>query len=120
MNCLHRIGLTGGLAAPLIAPLLVTISGGALAFLGTAGGTILLGTLFGLGGGGRKLAAFRATKLSSSEVAAKRVNRRVKGIEVRSAALSSAQLTLRLQQFEFAELQDPDLPIIPSLHVCFP
>lgn len=46
------IGLTGGLAAPLIAPLLVTLSGGALGFLASAGGAVVIGTLFGIAGGG--------------------------------------------------------------------
>jgi hypothetical protein len=54
------IGLTGGLAAPLVAPLLVTATGGALSFLATSGGAVLLGTMFGLYGGG--LTAFRAQR----------------------------------------------------------
>lgn len=45
------LAVTGGLAAPLIAPLLVTATGGALSFLATSGGTVLLATLFGVGGG---------------------------------------------------------------------
>jgi hypothetical protein len=45
------LAVTGGLAAPLIAPLLVTATGGALSFLATSGGTVLLATMFGLGGG---------------------------------------------------------------------
>ncbi len=49
------IGLTGGLAAPLIAPALVGLTG--VSFLATSGGIIMLGTLFGLGGGG--LAGYR-------------------------------------------------------------
>lgn len=61
------LGLTGGLAAPLLAPLLVTASGGALAFLGTSGGVILIGSLFGLAGGG---------------LASVRVKRRVEGIKM--------------------------------------
>ena len=52
------IGLTGGLAAPLVAPLLATVTGGALSFLATSGGAVLLGTMFGVYGGG--LTAFRA------------------------------------------------------------
>jgi hypothetical protein len=111
------IGLTGGLAAPLIAPLLVTISGGTLAFLGTAGGSIVLGTLFGLGGGNRE--SFHCTgslELTWYQVAAKRVNRRVQGIDVCSLLDLSAVLR-PVQQFEFVELEDPDLPLIPSLHV---
>lgn len=54
------IGVTGGLAAPLVAPLLVTATGGALSFLATSGGAVLLGTMFGLTGGG--LTAFRAKR----------------------------------------------------------
>ena len=54
------LGVTGGLAAPLIAPLLVTATGGALSFLATSGGAVLLGTLFGVTGGG--LTAFRAKR----------------------------------------------------------
>jgi len=46
------MGLTGGLAAPAIAPLLIGASGGTLAFLGGASGTIMLGGLFGVAGGG--------------------------------------------------------------------
>ncbi|KAK4052644.1 hypothetical protein OIO90_004272 [Microbotryomycetes sp. JL221] len=49
------IGLTGGLAAPAIAPLLAG-SLGIAAFSG-AGGAVLIGTLLGLGGGG--LAGYR-------------------------------------------------------------
>lgn len=52
------LAVTGGLAAPLIAPLLVTATGGALSFLATSGGTVLLATMFGLGGGAT---AFRNT-----------------------------------------------------------
>lgn len=52
------LGITGGLAAPLVAPLLVSVTGGALSFLATSGGAVLLGTMFGLTGGG--LTAFRA------------------------------------------------------------
>lgn len=54
------LGVTGGLAAPLLAPLLVTATGGALSFLATSGGAVLLGTMFGLTGGG--LTAFRAKR----------------------------------------------------------
>lgn len=61
------LGVTGGLAAPLLAPLLVTASGGALAFLGTSGGVALIGSLFGLAGGG---------------LAGARVKRRVEGIKM--------------------------------------
>ncbi|TKY85208.1 hypothetical protein EX895_006288 [Sporisorium graminicola] len=52
------IGLTGGLAAPLIAPALVGLTG--VSFLATSGGIIMLGTLFGLGGGG--LAGYRVER----------------------------------------------------------
>lgn len=78
------LGVTGGLAAPLLAPLLVTATGGALSFLATSGGAVLLGTMFGLTGGG--LTAFRA-------------KRRMEGIE----------------EFEFVQVEDPDMPHIPSL-----
>ncbi|KDN51418.1 DUF726-domain-containing protein [Tilletiaria anomala UBC 951] len=49
------IGLTGGLAAPLVAPALVGLTG--LSFLATTSGIVLMGTLLGLGGGG--LAGYR-------------------------------------------------------------
>ncbi|ORY49736.1 hypothetical protein BCR35DRAFT_336077 [Leucosporidium creatinivorum] len=49
------IGLTGGLAAPALAPLLAGTFG--IAAFGGAGGAILIGTLLGLGGGG--LAGYR-------------------------------------------------------------
>ena len=52
------LGVTGGLAAPLVAPLLATVTGGALSFLATSGGAIVIGSLFGVAGGG--LTAFRA------------------------------------------------------------
>ncbi|PWN53850.1 DUF726-domain-containing protein [Violaceomyces palustris] len=58
------IGVTGGLAAPIVAPALVGLTG--VSFLATSGGIIMLGTLFGLGGGG--LASYR-------------VRRRLQGIE---------------------------------------
>lgn len=61
------LGVTGGLAAPLLAPLLVSASGGALAFLGTSGGIVLIGSLFGVAGGG---------------LAGMRVKRRVEGIKM--------------------------------------
>ncbi|PLW05680.1 hypothetical protein PCANC_27447 [Puccinia coronata f. sp. avenae] len=54
------IGLTGGLAAPVLAPFLVGLTGGALGFLATSGGAILIGTLFGLAGGG--LVGYRAQR----------------------------------------------------------
>jgi hypothetical protein len=44
------IALTGGLAAPLLAPLLVGMTGAT--FFATAGGVALVTTLFGLTGGG--------------------------------------------------------------------
>ncbi len=49
------IGLTGGLAAPVVAPALVGLTG--FSFLATTGGIVLMGTLLGLGGGG--LAGYR-------------------------------------------------------------
>lgn len=49
------IGLTGGLAAPALVPLLA--GGLGMSFFGGAGGAILIGTLLGLGGGG--LAGYR-------------------------------------------------------------
>ena len=49
------IGLTGGLAAPVIAPALVGLTG--VSFLATTSGIVLMGTLLGLGGGG--LAGYR-------------------------------------------------------------
>ncbi|KAK0551962.1 hypothetical protein OC845_001935 [Tilletia horrida] len=52
------VGLTGGLAAPLIAPALAGLTG--VAFLGSAGGVLALGTLLGLGGGG--LAGYRVRR----------------------------------------------------------
>lgn len=55
------IGLTGGLAAPAIAPLLV--GGLGMSVFGGAGGAILIGTLLGLGGGG--LASYRVSKRMS-------------------------------------------------------
>ncbi|GAA95367.1 hypothetical protein E5Q_02023.2 [Mixia osmundae IAM 14324] len=80
------IGLTGGLAAPVLAPLLVGASAGTLGFLATSGGAILLGTLFGVAGGG--LTAFRA-------------RRRIQGID-----------EFEFHQI----VDDPELPQIPSLH----
>lgn len=55
------IGLTGGLAAPAIAPLLV--GGLGMSVFGGAGGALLIGTLLGLGGGG--LASYRVSKRMS-------------------------------------------------------
>lgn len=52
------IGLTGGLAAPALAPLLV--GGLGMSVFGGASGAILIGTLLGLGGGG--LASYRVSK----------------------------------------------------------
>lgn len=43
--------LSGGLAAPLIAPALVGLTGG-FAFLATSGGVVLIGSLLGVAGGG--------------------------------------------------------------------
>ena len=80
------IGLTGGLAAPLIAPALVGLTGAS--FLATSGGIIMLGTLFGLGGGG--LAGYR-------------VERRLRGV----SSFSFAELATEARKAGVA---------IPSLH----
>lgn len=80
------IGLTGGLAAPLIAPALVGLTG--VSFLATSGGIIMLGTLFGLGGGG--LAGYR-------------VERRLRGV----SSFSFAELATEARKAGVA---------IPSLH----
>lgn len=86
------IGLTGGLAAPVLAPFLIGISGGALGFLATSGGAVLIGTLFGLAGGG--LAGYRA-------------QRRLGGI---------TEFGFELLPSQTGEEVDLDLPQIPSLH----
>lgn len=52
------IGLTGGLAAPVLVPALAGLTGAG--FLATSGGVVLVGTLFGLGGGG--LAGYRVRR----------------------------------------------------------
>jgi hypothetical protein len=52
------LGVSGGLAAPLVLPALAGLTG--VAFLATTGGVIMLGALFGLSGGG--LAAYRVTR----------------------------------------------------------
>ncbi|CDU24456.1 uncharacterized protein SPSC_03957 [Sporisorium scitamineum] len=80
------IGLTGGLAAPLIASALVGLTG--VSFLATSGGIIMLGTLFGLGGGG--LAGYR-------------VERRLRGV----SSFSFAELDTEARKAGVA---------IPSLH----
>ncbi|MBW0488873.1 hypothetical protein O181_028588 [Austropuccinia psidii MF-1] len=85
------IGLTGGLAAPLIGPALVGLSGGALGFLATSGGTVLIGTLFGIAGGG--LTGYRA-------------QRRLQGIQ---------EFSFERLPFNGHE-PDSQLPHIPSLH----
>ncbi|KAH9816933.1 hypothetical protein DFH28DRAFT_964954 [Melampsora americana] len=90
------IGLTGGLATPLLAPLLVTLSGGGLGFLTTTGGSVLIGTLFGIAGGG--LTSYRA-------------QRRMKGIEeFEFVRISPTQLGSN----QIDETQD--FTHIPSLH----
>lgn len=61
---MYPIALTGGLAAPLLAPLLVGITGAT--FFATAGGVALVTSLFGLTGGG---------------LAGWKMHRRMKGIE---------------------------------------
>lgn len=58
------IALTGGLAAPLLAPLLVGVTGAT--FFATAGGIALVTSLFGLTGGG---------------LAGWKMHKRMKGIE---------------------------------------
>lgn len=58
------LGVTGGLAAPLVVPALAGLTG--ITFLATSGGIIMLGTLFGLTGGG--LAGYR-------------VHRRLRGLD---------------------------------------
>lgn len=58
------IGVTGGLAAPLVAPALVGLTG--ISFLATTGGVMMMATLLGVGGAG--LAGYR-------------VKRRLRGIE---------------------------------------
>ncbi|PLW44517.1 hypothetical protein PCASD_11478 [Puccinia coronata f. sp. avenae] len=85
------IGLTGGLAAPVLAPFLVGLTGGALGFLATSGGAILIGTLFGLAGGG--LVGYRA-------------QRRLKGID---------EFAFERLPDQDGEV-DVDIPRIPSLH----
>ncbi|KAH9817092.1 hypothetical protein DFH28DRAFT_963024 [Melampsora americana] len=90
------IGLTGGLATPLLAPLLVTLSGGGLGFLTTTAGSVLIGTLFGIAGGG--LTGYRA-------------QRRMKGIEeFEFVRISPTQL----ESNQIDETQD--FTHIPSLH----
>ncbi|EGG05676.1 uncharacterized protein MELLADRAFT_116771 [Melampsora larici-populina 98AG31] len=90
------IGLTGGLAAPLLAPLLVTLSGGGLGFLATAGGSVLIGTLFGIAGGG--LTGYRA-------------QRRMKGIEeFEFVRISPSELEPNQTD------ETKDLTHVPSLH----
>lgn len=80
------IGVTGGLAAPLIAPALVGLTGAS--FLATSGGIVMLGTLFGLGGGG--LAGYK-------------VERRLRGV----SSFSFAELQTRARKAGIG---------IPSLH----
>ena len=58
------IGVTGGLAAPLVAPALVGLTG--ISFLATSGGIVMMATLLGVSGAG--LASYR-------------VKRRLRGIE---------------------------------------
>lgn len=79
------------LSASHISPFLVGLSGGALGFLATSGGAILIGTLFGLAGGG--LVGYRA-------------QRRLKGID---------EFTFERLPDQDGEV-DGDLPRIPSLH----
>ncbi|EPQ29615.1 uncharacterized protein PFL1_02834 [Pseudozyma flocculosa PF-1] len=78
------IGLTGGLAAPLIAPALVGLTGAS--FLATSGGIVLLGTLFGLGGGG--LAGYKVERrlrgVSSFSFAELQTEARAAGVAIPS------------------------------------
>lgn len=86
------IGLTGGLAAPIIAPALVGLTGAS--FLASAGGIIMMGTLLGLGGGG--LAGYR-------------VKRRLMGVE----SFTFLEIPTKAQEAGIS---------IPSLHatICIP
>ncbi|GAC99030.1 hypothetical protein PHSY_006627 [Pseudozyma hubeiensis SY62] len=94
------IGLTGGLAAPLIAPALVGLTG--VSFLATSGGIIMLGTLFGLGGGG--LAGYRVERrlrgVSSFSFAELATEARKAGVAIPSlhATICSSGLILEAEQ----------------------
>ncbi|KAG0226515.1 hypothetical protein BGX31_007272 [Mortierella sp. GBA43] len=81
------IGLTGGLAAPLVAVGAGVLLGSGAAVLGTTAGIAVMASLFGLAGGG--LAGYK-------------MHRRTKDLKV----LSFVPI-----------LKDPTLPQIPSLHL---
>ncbi|KAG0039934.1 hypothetical protein BGZ82_006047 [Podila clonocystis] len=81
------IGLTGGLAAPLVAAGATVLIGSGAAVLGTTAGLAVMTSLFGLAGGG--LAGYK-------------VHRRNKDLKV----LSFVPI-----------VKDPTLPMIPSLHL---
>ncbi|CAO1623948.1 unnamed protein product [Parajaminaea phylloscopi] len=78
------LGVTGGLAAPLVVPALAGLTG--LTFLATSGGIIMLGTLFGLTGGG--LAGYRVHRrlrgLDSFEFAEVETPARLAGVAIPS------------------------------------
>ncbi|KAG0139335.1 hypothetical protein CROQUDRAFT_101713 [Cronartium quercuum f. sp. fusiforme G11] len=87
------IGLTGGLAAPVLAPLLVTLTGGGLGFLASSGGAVLIGAIFGVAGGG--LTGYRA-------------QRRLEGVkEFEFVRISPSQAELSTKG---------DVSHVPSLH----
>ncbi|PWZ00938.1 DUF726-domain-containing protein [Testicularia cyperi] len=94
------IGLTGGLAAPLIAPALVGLTGAS--FLATSGGIIMLGTLFGLGGGG--LAGYKVERrlrgVSSFSFAELQTEARKAGIGIPSLHATVCCSGLILQETE--------------------
>ncbi|KAF9327827.1 hypothetical protein BG006_008923 [Podila minutissima] len=81
------IGLTGGLAAPLVAAGATVLIGSGAAVLGTTAGLAVMTSLFGLAGGG--LAGYK-------------IHRRNKDLKV----LSFVPI-----------VKDPTLPVIPSLHL---
>ncbi|KAF9345528.1 hypothetical protein BGX26_003023 [Mortierella sp. AD094] len=81
------IGLTGGLAAPLVAVGAGVLLGSGAAVLGTTAGIAVMASLFGLAGGG--LAGYK-------------MHRRIKDLK----ELSFSQV-----------VEDPTLPQIPSLHL---
>ncbi|KAF9023770.1 hypothetical protein BGZ52_012120 [Haplosporangium bisporale] len=81
------IGLTGGLAAPLVAAGATVLIGSGAAVLGTTAGLAVMTSLFGLAGGG--LAGYK-------------MHRRNKDLKV----LSFVPI-----------VKDPTLPMIPSLHL---
>lgn len=78
------LGVTGGLAAPLVVPALAGLTG--ITFLATSGGIIMLGTLFGLTGGG--LAGYRVHRrlrgLASFEFQELHTPARLAGISIPS------------------------------------